>query len=530
MPHRGKKRLSRREQKARKKLRGVVLDGVGSSHKQTEQRDHNSVITFSPTIIELHEEDPSYVPTPFLTQSMTRDSASSSPTNTKKLGRWFPKATVHKTPISYSNTASSSSGSDTTNTNHNKMDHHGPNASILLFYQYVNNNWSVEHVHECLQHILQHRRHIGGRIRVAKEGINATVSSVDVLEEDNNVSTAAQRLRHFCRDLKLFDPQAFAHTDFKFVDHLTPDRHFKDCKILPVQELVFYGMNPQDAPLEAGGVHLDAKDFHLKLQEKDAVVIDVRNHYEAAIGRFDGQNDGAEYIDPMMRKSTDFVRWLDKKDTQEKLKGKQVLMFCTGGVRCERASAYLNKTLGNNIKGTFQLQGGIERYLKEFGTEGYWRGKNFVFDKREAADGSNPNGDGGVIRKHSSSSNTKTVVPDAKCCVCETPWDRYVGKRKCTTCGVPVLMCEGCMGKKTTEARCPICIAENITVRADQVQYIDNGVKTTTMLTEGKAASSVLKWGGGHGKKKFRKPCRFGTECTRPDCLFQHPNLDDKKA
>ena len=69
-------------------------------------------------------------------------------------------------------------------------------------------------------------------------------------------------------------------------------------------------------------------------------MIDVRNHYEAAIGRFDGQmekeskeqknNDGAEYIDPKMRKSTDFTSWLAEPETKQKLEGKTVLMFCTG--------------------------------------------------------------------------------------------------------------------------------------------------------------------------------------------------------
>ena len=59
-------------------------------------------------------------------------------------------------------------------------------------------------------------------------------------------------------------------------------------------------------------------------------------------------------------------------------------MFCTGGVRCERASAYLKKQMGDQVDGVFQLKGGIERYMKEFQDGGFWRGSNFVFDKREA--------------------------------------------------------------------------------------------------------------------------------------------------
>ena len=67
-----------------------------------------------------------------------------------------------------------------------------------------------------------------------------------------------------------------------------------------------------------------------------------------------------------MRKSTDFKFWLDKPATQEKLKGKQVLLYCTGGVRCERASALVNHKIGGDIQGVYQLYGGVEKYMQEF--------------------------------------------------------------------------------------------------------------------------------------------------------------------
>lgn len=70
---------------------------------------------------------------------------------------------------------------------------------------------------------------------------------------------------------------------------------------------------------------------------------------------------------------------------RSQLKGKEVLMYCTGGVRCERASALLQSEIGNEINGCFQLQGGVEKYLQEFPDGGFWRGKNFVFDKREVS-------------------------------------------------------------------------------------------------------------------------------------------------
>jgi predicted sulfurtransferase len=211
-----------------------------------------------------------------------------------------------------------------------------------------------------------HRPNIGGRIRVSIEGVNATVSAASTTSTTTSSNgnlepefEAAQTLRHFAQDLRQFDPVAFSNTDFKYVDGLSADRHFKELKLLPVKELVFYGIKEEDCSgatvstaaaadassstgkeVKGGGVHLDAIEYHEMLKRKDAVVIDVRNHYEAAIGRFDGQmekeskeqkgNDGAEYIDPKMRKSTDFTSWLAEPETKQKLEGKTVLMFCTG--------------------------------------------------------------------------------------------------------------------------------------------------------------------------------------------------------
>jgi predicted sulfurtransferase len=150
----------------------------------------------------------------------------------------------------------------------------------------------------------------------------------------------------------------------------------------------------------------------------------------------------------MMRKSTEFPLWLDRKETKEKLKGKQVLMYCTGGVRCERASALLKfkmekdpeiKELG--IKGVFQLQGGIDKYFKEFPEGGFWSGRSYTFDKRFAH--APPKIDGELHSK-----KVDDVDVKGKCEACSQPWDKYRGKRRCPTCGVPSLICKDCFMKE----------------------------------------------------------------------------------
>ncbi|KAL3933468.1 MAG: hypothetical protein SGBAC_010386 [Bacillariaceae sp.] len=452
----------------------------------------------------------------------------------KTLGKWFPNAQLIKCAVSYTNTGQLMLNGPNVN---KSVRVKNPRSSLVLFYQYTKKEkWSQTRLKILMTYLtsVAKKRNVGGRIRVAQEGVNATVSAVDV-----SGTSAQETIRHFAQDLRQFDPDVFSETDFKFIDDLPADRHFKELKVIPIQELVFYGIQENDAPLDGpeetdgmkGGVHLEAKQYHEMMGKDNTVIIDVRNHYETVIGRFDGQlqkekskckdeksekaedarKSGAEYLDPLMRKSTDFKSWLAKDETQEKLKDKTVLMYCTGGIRCERASAYLKKEMGSEVQGVYQLQGGIERYLKAFPDGGYWRGKNFVFDKREAVGVDNPEGDGGVIRKGDKKRTAKKKDGDsaAKCVVCSEQWDRYVGKKKCYTCGVPVLMCEKCMSLKPDKTpgmelkvRCPLCVTEKITTPASEAEFTDNGIKNKVGDNQKHVAASVLKWGGGHSTKK----------------------------
>jgi predicted sulfurtransferase len=453
----------------------------------------------------------------------------------KAIGTWFEGATVSKTaPIT-------------------------TRCSLLLFYHYARPPLPSQRLN-LLKTFLSEQTNelgLGGRLRVASEGLNCTISGTS-----ESVRTFSERLALWGSDVTSSDSTnsanstsnstspPFSTADFKFIDDLPPDRAFKDCKILPVNELVFYGVGEHDAPLDAGGVHLDPKDYHEKMKQPNTVIIDVRNSYEADIGKFTGQNDGAAtgtgatYIDPKMRKSTDFKQWLEKPETREQLTGKTVMMYCTGGVRCERASALLKTQMAEAVPEVYQLQGGIEKYMQEFPDGGFWRGKNFVFDKREAFGADNLAGVGGVVEGKKKKKKNKGDDPNimGQCCVCNKQWDRYIGKKKCYTCGVPVLMCDSCMSLKPDKAtseetkltvRCPLCKEEGIVVPAADQTFTNNGIDVDKKGGKAGASTTVLKWGGGHAKEKKKertlkrtgkdKECKFGDACSREGCWFSHP-------
>ena len=174
------------------------------------------------------------------------------------------------------------------------------------------------------------------------------------------------------------------------------------------------------------------------MKDENSVMIDVRNYNESVIGRF--APPGNKVLDPMMRKSTEFPQWVQ--DHYNELQGKKVLMYCTGGIRCERASAYLTSI---GLKDINQLEGGIHRYLDAYEEDGgFWIGKNYTFDKR-----------------YSHGAKKSEVI--SKCVVCDAPWERYQAGKKCPQCKLEVLVCKPCiMNIKTvpipkSKMLCPLC-------------------------------------------------------------------------
>lgn len=361
----------------------------------------------------------------------------------------------------------------------------GDYGTILLFYQYKEPVWTAKEHKKALKKVIEigTKFNIKGRGRVAPEGLNCTLTGMP------------NDLRSFCKELRTWD-KTFEETDFKLTDGVPLNKLFKSLSIRKTDELVAYGLSGDKAPsLEKfAGEHLEAEEYHKAMADKDTVIVDVRNAYESALGSFKPPPGGAQLIDPQMRNSIEFPKWLNDPATQEKLNGKKVLMYCTGGIRCERATALLNQmsTINPNLKpkGVYELRGGIERYIKTFPEGGFWKGKNYLFDRRmEQLPGSK-------------SAEEIESNMDSKCCVCREKCNSYRGKFTCSKslCGVPVIVCEPCStGPEQKALTCELC---KIGYKAPDTLPDLVGIKRKAEAMVSSSSSSSSSSGSGKEEKK----------------------------
>jgi UPF0176 protein len=200
-----------------------------------------------------------------------------------------------------------------------------------------------------------------GRIYVAQEGINA---QMNVPEPQWETFVAQLHAR-----------QEFAGIPFKHAVE-DPAESFWKLTLKVKNKIVADGIDDPTFDASDVGTHLDAAEFNAKLDDPNTICVDMRNFYESEVGHFEGAllPDCATFREelPMVVKAL------------EKDKDKEVLMYCTGGIRCEKASSYLRHHGFNKV---YQLHGGIIQYAHEVeqqGLESKFKGKNFVFDGRTA--------------------------------------------------------------------------------------------------------------------------------------------------
>jgi UPF0176 protein len=160
-----------------------------------------------------------------------------------------------------------------------------------------------------------------------------------------------------------------------------PDRAFHRLKVRIKREIVSLG-RPEVNPNEAVGIYVAPQEWDALIQDPGTLVIDTRNDYEVALGSF------AAAIDPGTRHFRDFPDWVERHlipaldHTPPQRRPQRLALFCTGGIRCEKATSYL---LRKGFQGVHHLRGGILRYLEQIAIEqSSWRGECFVFDQRVA--------------------------------------------------------------------------------------------------------------------------------------------------
>lgn len=201
-----------------------------------------------------------------------------------------------------------------------------------------------------------------GRIYIATEGINAQLS---VPAENFNKFKKHLDTVSFLENVRL--NIAIEHDNFAFLK----------LKVKVRNKIVADGLIDDTFDVTNKGIHVQAEQFNELIEDPDVVLVDMRNHYESEIGHF--KNAVTPDVDTF-RESLDII----EEDLRDHKEDKKLVMYCTGGIRCEKASAYYKH---KGFKQVFQLEGGIINYarqVEEMGLENKFIGKNFVFDQRRS--------------------------------------------------------------------------------------------------------------------------------------------------
>lgn len=231
------------------------------------------------------------------------------------------------------------------------------NRRTISFYKYHKIEYPQEFRDELFKNLSE--LNVLGRIHVATEGINA------------QISVPEKSLQAFIDYLAAFDFLKDVRLNIALEDD---GKSFWKLIIRVRQKIVADGIEDENFSVENKGKYLSAEEFNKLIENPETVVVDMRNYYEFEVGHFENaQEISADTFREQLPLAADLLK--DKKD-------KPVVMYCTGGIRCEKASAYLRC---KGFKEVYHLEGGIIEYVrkvKENNLENKFKGKNFVFDAR----------------------------------------------------------------------------------------------------------------------------------------------------
>ena len=230
---------------------------------------------------------------------------------------------------------------------------------ILLFYKFVN----IENPEKTKKEILEYcqSNNLLGRILVGEEGINGSVSG-------NAKQT--ESFKKFMHSKEKF-------SDLRFKDDIGLEHPFSKMRVLIKKEIVALGV---PVNLSNGGEYISPEKLEETYKKekvgKDFIMLDTRNDYEFKVGHF----KNSEHLN--IKTFRQFPEAVKNSEKLAKFKDKKVIMCCTGGIRCEKASAFMKE---NGFKNVYQLHDGIINFGKKLPESELWEGKNFVFDKRLVA-------------------------------------------------------------------------------------------------------------------------------------------------
>lgn len=227
------------------------------------------------------------------------------------------------------------------------------NIVVAALYKFV----SLPDFHELREPLLDHclAQNIRGTLLLAEEGINGTVAG------------SREAIDSLLAYLKA-DPRL---ADLNHKESFDSSQPFYRMKVKLKKEIVTMGIDGID-PNEVVGTYVKPKDWNALISDPDVVLIDTRNDYEVEIGTFKGA------VDPKTESFRQFPEYV--RQNYNPAKHKKVAMFCTGGIRCEKASAFMKR---EGFEEVYHLEGGILKYLEEVDQpDSLWQGECFVFDNR----------------------------------------------------------------------------------------------------------------------------------------------------
>ena len=322
----------------------------------------------------------------------------------------------------------------------------GEDRLTLSFYQYA----QIGNPQLFRDYLFLHwdRLDVLGRIYVAHEGINA------------QLSVPAKRFEQFKAQLKTITFLKEVRLNIAIEQN---NKSFLKLTIKVRKKIVADGLEDSSFDVTKKGKHVSAQEFNQLLEDENTICLDMRNHYESEIGHF--KNAVTPDVDTF-RESLPLI----EEDFAAHKEDKNLLMYCTGGIRCEKASAYFKH---KGFKNVYQLEGGIIEYarqVKSLGVENKFVGKNFVFDERR----------GERI--------SEEVI--AQCHQCGAPCDTHVNCAN-EACHLLFIQCFACQEKMSQ--CCSTACQEIIELPLEQQKALRKGVHNSNKIFK-KGRTEFLKF------------------------------------